>query len=45
MSYKTKRVNKCKKIFKLNAKHQEELKCKKNMMLVEAWTRGQKKAL
>ena len=43
MSYKTQRVNKCKKLFKLHAKHQKELKYKKNMMLVKAWTRGQKR--
>ena len=43
MSYKTQRVNKHRKLFKLHSKHQEELKYKKNMMLVEARTRGQKK--
>ena len=42
MSHKTQRVTKCKKLFKLHAKHQEELKYKKNMMLVEVQTRGQK---
>ena len=41
MSYITQRVNKCRKLIKLYAKHQEELKYKKNMMLVEA-RRGQK---
>ena len=41
MSYKIQRVNKRKKLFKLHAKHQEELKYKKNIMLGEAWTRGQ----
>ena len=43
MSYKTQRVNKRKKLFKLHAKNQEEPKYKKNMMLVEAWTWCQKK--
>ena len=43
ISYKTQRVNKHRKLFELHAKHQEKLKYKKNMMLVEACTRGQKK--
>ena len=43
MSNKTQRVNKSKKLFQLHAKHQEELKYKKNMMLDEVQTSGQKK--
>ena len=45
MSYKTQEGNKVlrRKLFKLHAKHQEELKYKKNMMIVAAQTRGQKK--
>ena len=42
MSYKTQRVNKRRKLLKSHAKHQEELIYKKNTILVEAQTRGQK---